>query len=108
MSYRRFKFSKQASGSATVATSATVRSDEPPSVATVASVAGPLVDPDVAIAFEERAAIAEYDRGLPRSNAELLAALETAPLGPEHDRAAIIEAVAVHLDRLAVVGLVKR
>ena len=57
--------------------------------------------------FEERAAIAEHDGGLSRPHAELLAALETAPFAPDYDRHAIIDTVAIHLDRLAVGGHIR-
>ena len=39
-----------------------------------------------------------------RPHAELLGPLETAPLGPEHDKPAIVAAVALHLDGLAAAG----
>ena len=56
--------------------------------------------------FMERAASAENEGGLCRVHAELLAVLETAPFGPEHDRVAIIAVVAMHLDHLAATARV--
>lgn len=50
-------------------------------------------------AFEERAAIAEYDGGLPRPHAEILAALRDLPLGPDGD--ALLDAVVHRLMELA-------
>jgi hypothetical protein len=54
-------------------------------------------------AFDERAALSEYDGGLPRSHAELLALTCTVPLAPgetlERREATIIH-FAEHLDRL--------
>ena len=73
------------------------------SVAEVAAVAR-IERETVFEAFVERAAIAEYDGGLSRPHAELLAALHTAPFGPEYDRGAIIETVAAHLDSLTGAG----
>ena len=54
---------------ATPATPATVRTTEAQTVAAIATVAGP--DPD---AFEERAAIHEFDGGMTRPDAEDMAA----------------------------------
>jgi hypothetical protein len=66
-----------------------------------------VTEPDLDVeAFEERAAIAEYDGGLRRPHAELLGALESAPLGPEHDRTAIVAAIAIHLDHLSAAGYI--
>ena len=101
MAYRRFKLPEMASTPATLATFATVRPSEAGSVATVANVAGPepkmrnrdhlqsvasvasvaAPEPDFAhwdeedwrAAFEERAAILEYDGGHSRAEAERLA-----------------------------------
>jgi hypothetical protein len=52
--------------------------------------------------FEERAAICEHDGGLSRSEAEVLAALHTAPLPAtisEDVRSVVIDAAARFLDR---------
>ncbi len=67
---------------ATLATVATVHAPDPQSVANVASVAEPLSNTEALEAFEERAAIVEFDGGLPRAHAEVLAALHTAPKPP--------------------------
>jgi hypothetical protein len=40
---------------------------------------------DTMAAFEERAAVCEYDGGLPRSHAELLALACTVPLAPSEN-----------------------
>ena len=55
-----------------------------------------------AAAFEERAAICEHEGGLSRSEAEVLAALHTAPLPvtiSEDVRSVVIDAAARFLDR---------
>jgi hypothetical protein len=68
-------------------------------VASVASVARSpnhsADDPGHAGAFEERAAIAEHDGGLPRQNAKLLALACTVPLA-EHETAESREATVLH------------
>jgi hypothetical protein len=54
------------------------------------------------LAFEERAAICEHEGGLSRSEAEVLAALHTAPLPvtiSEDVRSVVIDAAARFLDR---------
>ncbi|OYX67944.1 MAG: hypothetical protein B7Y95_21715 [Rhizobiales bacterium 32-66-11] len=56
-------------------------------------------------AFEERAAIAEHDGGLPRAHAEVLSALETLDLGPNSVR--IVATVARRLEFLARTGHLK-
>lgn len=53
-------------------------------------------------AFRERASIAEFDGGLPRAHAEVLAALSTLDLGPE--AAGILNIVAKRLEFLAQAG----
>lgn len=53
-------------------------------------------------AFHERASIAEFDGGLPRAHAEVLAALSTLDLGPE--AAEIFNIVAKRLEILAHAG----
>src|SRR4051794_36555742 len=58
---------------------------------------------DERTAFEERAGIVEYDGGLPRSHAELVALACVAPLGPGETletRDATIINLAAHFDRL--------
>ncbi len=103
MSYRPFVFVRREDVPATPAIPATVGRPKRASVAEVAAVAG--AEREIVFeAFVERAAIAEYDGGLSRLHAELLAALHTAPFGPEYDRAAIVETVAVHLDSLTAAG----
>lgn len=52
--------------------------------------------------FHERASIAEFDGGLPRAHAEVLAALSTLDLGPE--AAGILNIVAKRLEFLAQAG----
>jgi hypothetical protein len=57
---------------------------------------------DTMAAFEERAAVCEYDGGLPRSHAELMALACTVPLAPNEtceSRDAIIIHFADYLDR---------
>lgn len=53
-------------------------------------------------AFREQAAIAEFDGGLPRAHAEVLAALSTLDLGPE--ATGILDIVATRLELLAQAG----
>lgn len=53
-------------------------------------------------AFHERASIAEFDAGLPRAHAEVLAALNTLDLGPE--TIGILNIVAKRLEFLAQAG----
>ena len=58
---------------------------------------------DTLTAFQERAAICEYDGKLPRSHAELIAAACIVPLAPGESlagREATILHLAEHLDRL--------
>lgn len=79
MAYRRFKLPEPSSRAATLATFATVEPSEPENVATVATVAGVEFrsanwDADFWIDFfNECAAIAEFDGGLARKEAEALA-----------------------------------
>lgn len=86
MAYRPFYEAVADLPPATFATVATVRPKNTPSVANVASVAGPPSETGEAneraerqYAFEERAAILEYDCGLPRTEAERRAHLQTSP-----------------------------
>jgi len=85
MAYRPFYEAVADHAPATVATFATVRPLNAPSVATVANVAEPLSETDIKLVrderqylFEERAAILEYDAGLSREEAERLARIEVA------------------------------
>ena len=56
---------------------------------------------EAAADFEERAGIAEYEGGLGRSHAEVLAALSTAPGDVDSDaRAKVIDFAARHLERM--------
>lgn len=78
MGYRPFRTRYSVDTPATVATFATVGAETPRSVATVASVArvfpfSAFDADDWRAAFEERAAIMEYDGGLSREDAERLA-----------------------------------
>lgn len=85
MAYRQFYEALADRSPATVATFATVRPSNVPSVATVANVAGSVSEAGGGLAraewqyrFEERAAILEYDAGLLREKAERLARIEVA------------------------------
>lgn len=79
MPYQRFRIPKTPASAATVANLATVTAPAPPNIAIVASVAGAEPEPEIWDAedwlafYEERAAIAEFDGGLSRADAEALA-----------------------------------
>lgn len=72
-----FKNANSTRGPATVATVATVQPFGDPTVATIARIAARLSQNanfnDQQIAFEERAAILEYEGGFPRAEAERFA-----------------------------------
>ena len=58
------------------------------------------LDTDAQVAFDERAGIAEHDGGLPRTHAEVLAAISTAPMDVDADvRSNVLEAAARFLER---------
>lgn len=90
MSYRPFYDFGGQHPPATVATLATVEAPDGPTVAVVATVARALArtgspsvgdQAELEFAYQERAAILEYDEGLPRWDAERLAREQTGYAG---------------------------
>ena len=100
MSYKPFRDGRYSATPAIPAISATIRRSI---VAEIAEIAGIATEqPSQSQDFEERAAICEFDGGLPRDHAEQLAALHAMPLpaGITGEQCAVvIDAAARFLDR---------